>query len=264
MMGEEGLRMDKRVIAFVLGILIFLAGCSGGTNVSDPGHQSHADDTADPGGTSHAGNTDHADNRDNTDNTSNTANPSSTDNEEDAADPFHLSEQPFIGDEDAPVTVIEFSDFKCPYCAIWSNEYMDDFVEEFVETGKVKYYFVNFPFLADDSFTLAAAGEVIAEQGSEYFFAYKKALLARQGEKGTEWGTPEWIAAIIEDHLDGIDADSVMQSLSDERIAAKLAADIDIGVQAGIRAVPSFVLNDEIVHMEEFTDLAKAVRDIID
>lgn len=77
-------------------------------------------------------------------------------------------------------------------------------------------------------------------------------------------GSAEWIAAIIEDHLDGIDADSVMQSLSDERIAAKLAADIDIGVQAGIRAVPSFVLNGEIVHMEEFTDLAKAVRDIID
>ena len=140
---------------------------------------------------------------------------------------------------------------------------MDDFVEEFVETGKVKYYFVNFPFLADDSFTLAAAGEVIAEQGSEYFFAYKKALLARQGEKGTEWGTPEWIAAIIEDHLDGIDADSVMQSLSDERIAVN-GYRYDIGVQAGIRAVPSFVLNGEIVHMEEFTDLAKAVRDIID
>lgn len=63
---------------------------------------------------------------------------------------FKLEKQPFLGDPTAPIKVIEFIDFKCPSCAKWENENFPDFKQDFIDTGKVQFYVINFPFLGPD------------------------------------------------------------------------------------------------------------------
>jgi len=52
---------------------------------------------------------------------------------------------PSLGSEDAPLTLIEFSDYQCPYCARHVTNTLPELKAKFVETGKVKYVFLDFP-----------------------------------------------------------------------------------------------------------------------
>ena len=56
-----------------------------------------------------------------------------------------VTSAPTLGAEDAPLTLIEFSDYQCPYCARHVDNTLPELKEKFVETGRVKYVFMDFP-----------------------------------------------------------------------------------------------------------------------
>lgn len=56
-----------------------------------------------------------------------------------------VSSAPTMGENDAPLTLIEFSDYQCPYCARHVDNTLPELKQKFVETGKVKYVFMDFP-----------------------------------------------------------------------------------------------------------------------
>lgn len=80
---------------------------------------------------------------------------------------FKLEKQPTLGNPDAKVKVIEFIDFKCPSCAQWDKENFPRFKQEFIDSGKVQFYVINFPFLGPDSIEAALAAESIYNQNPE-------------------------------------------------------------------------------------------------
>ena len=49
------------------------------------------------------------------------------------------------GKDDAPLWIVEVSDFQCPYCRAWHEETYPDVIKEFVETGKARLAYINFP-----------------------------------------------------------------------------------------------------------------------
>ena len=52
----------------------------------------------------------------------------------------------YIGEPDAPVTIIEYASMSCSHCADFHNETLDDLKSEYIDTGKVKFVFRDFPF----------------------------------------------------------------------------------------------------------------------
>src|SRR3989344_9105082 len=56
-----------------------------------------------------------------------------------------LGNAPVKGDEDAPVTIIEFSDFQCPFCARFYSDTLGQIESQYVDTGKVKFAYKHFP-----------------------------------------------------------------------------------------------------------------------
>lgn len=96
---------------------------------------------------------------------------------------FDLENQPFLGEESAPVKVIEFFGFKCPVCKNWDKEVFPEFNKEFIDTGKVQFYFINFPFLGPDSIEAALASETIYNQNSKLFWEFKERLLENKEAK---------------------------------------------------------------------------------
>lgn len=67
-------------------------------------------------------------------------------------DGLKYEKQPHLGSEDAKVKVIEFADFKCPACKKWTATYLDTFIKDYVDSGKVQFYFMNFAFIDRDSY----------------------------------------------------------------------------------------------------------------
>ena len=83
-----------------------------------------------------------------------------------------------LGAEDAPVTIIEYASLTCPHCGLFHREVMAQIQEEYIDTGKVRWVFREFPL---DSF--ATAGSMLARCAEpEYYFGFIETLFAQQDE----------------------------------------------------------------------------------
>ncbi|GEM_PF-5856194 len=90
---------------------------------------------------------------------------------------------PALGNQKAPVAVIEFADFQCPFCERFYKDTKKKIEEEYVKTGKVKFYFRNYAFLGPDSVTAAEGSYCANEQGK--FWQYHNFLFENQGAENS-------------------------------------------------------------------------------
>lgn len=158
-----------------------------------------------------------------------------------------LDNQPMLGEEQAPVTIVEYADFKCPACANFHQQILPRLKEDFIESGQAKLYYVNFPVVSEDSYTAALAGEAIYQQDEEAFWTFYDQIFANQPDEGERWATPEFFLSFAEEHLPQIDREQLQQELSKGTLMEEVIADQQAGRQDGIRSTPSLVINGEQV-----------------
>jgi len=92
---------------------------------------------------------------------------------------------PVLGSSNAPVTMVEISDFQCPFCGKYARETFPQIKKEYVDTGKVKIIFKNFPLpMHPNAQKAAEAAECAADQGK--FWEYKEKLFANQNNLSVE------------------------------------------------------------------------------
>lgn len=85
---------------------------------------------------------------------------------------------PFLGNPEAPVTIVEFSDFQCPFCGRFFKTTEPQIIEKYVKTGKVKFVYRDFAFLGEESQWAAEAAECANAQGK--FWEYHDYLFNHQ------------------------------------------------------------------------------------
>ncbi|MCL5019399.1 MAG: thioredoxin domain-containing protein [Patescibacteria group bacterium] len=90
---------------------------------------------------------------------------------------------PALGKPDAPVTIIEFADYQCPFCERYYTDAEKNIMEDYVKTGKVKFIFRNYAFLGPESILAAEGGYCAAEQGK--FWEYHNFLYEHQGPENS-------------------------------------------------------------------------------
>lgn len=87
----------------------------------------------------------------------------------------------YLGSEDAPITIVEYGDYKCSHCQQFDANTLPDIEERLVETGKVKFVFKNFPFLSDDSTTAAVYSLAVYDTlGNDAYWEFKERLFEKQ------------------------------------------------------------------------------------
>jgi len=139
-----------------------------------------------------------------------------------------------IGRDDAPVTIIEFTDLQCPYCARYASQTFPRLKREYVDTGRLRYTSRDLP-LPFHSFALpaAVASRCAGEQGR--FWEYREALFASQSLLGTEpYGR---IAGQL-----GLDVDRFEACRAKGEQESNVRADLATAAQHGIRSTPTFVI----------------------
>lgn len=145
---------------------------------------------------------------------------------------------------DAPVTVIEFSDFGCPFCAMFSRGSYPQIQEEFIETGAVRWVYVPFVMgMFPNGDEAARAAECAAEQNA--FGAMKDRIYAGQNEwKSSRRPAPLFAQYARELALDDESFVSCYrQDLGGERTRANNRA----AAAVGVRATPTFIINGRLV-----------------
>ncbi|TXI32198.1 MAG: hypothetical protein E6Q58_04280 [Niabella sp.] len=99
-----------------------------------------------------------------------------------------VDNDPVLGDPNAPVTLIEFSDFDCPWCKTFFDQVFPQFKKNYIDTGKVKMVFRDLPLesLHPDSKTKSLAANCALEQGgSELYYKFHDELFKRAPTPGT-------------------------------------------------------------------------------
>ncbi len=145
----------------------------------------------------------------------------------------------FQGEADAPVTIIEFSDFQCSYCGDWSAETGREIRETYVEEGLVRIGYWHFPFLGDPSVMAAEASECAGEQDA--FWAYHDYLFGPEvNGKGLSNENLKEFAAALE-----LDTKAFKECLDSGKFSQFVQGQRSIAQQIGVSSTPSFLINGE-------------------
>jgi protein-disulfide isomerase len=142
------------------------------------------------------------------------------------------------GDEDAPIQIVEFSDFGCGYCARFHNEVFPTLEREYIASGKVvwKYVPMVLGIFGANAELAAEVGECAGEQ--DRFAAMRDRLFADQAA----WKRAGDARGVFDEFArrEGLDEDRFAACLDDGQREARVAAGTRLSRQAGVRGTPTF------------------------
>lgn len=142
-----------------------------------------------------------------------------------------------LGAPDAPVTLVEYADLQCPYCAQWAGETLPVLVREYVRRGDVKVVFRGLAFIGPDSETALRAAVAAGKQRKLWNVVHL--LYATQGGENTGWVDDETLSAVLR-AVPGLDGQRVFDDRFTAPVDARLRRDTEAAQLAGIEGTPSF------------------------
>ena len=171
--------------------------------------------------------------------------------------------EPFIGKENAPVTIAYWSDFQCPFCKKFEQDTLPDIISQYVDSGKVKVVFKDFEFLGEDSTTASLAAHAVWETSPQNYFKWQTAMFDKQDSENSGWGSKDDVVALTKT-ISGIDANKVSQLMESRKTDYQKEADADKseGAKFNITGTPGFVIGTQSVFgaqpLSVFTQLIDA------
>lgn len=165
---------------------------------------------------------------------------------------------PIKGNKDAKVTVIEFADFQCPFCEQWYKQVGLNLIKDYVDTGKVKFAFRQYPFLGQESTWAAVASECANEQGK--FWEYHDYLYTHQGAENSGAFAKDKLIGFA-GNISGINIDQFSTCLNSDKYAKQVADDLSAGQKAGVSGTPTAFVNGISIVGAQPYDSLKALID---
>lgn len=160
--------------------------------------------------------------------------------------PDYQTSQGFsVGNPEAPVEVVAFSNYSCGYCKVFSETIEKDFISDYAETGKVHYRYVNLASSNQPSINAAKASYCAADQNK--FFEYKGFLYTyAQAADGFSLENLNKYAKST-----GLDTDAFESCMSEDTYDLAYLDDRNYAQSSGINATPTFLVNGQIVSANE-------------
>jgi len=172
--------------------------------------------------------------------------------------------QPIDGDPDAPVTIVEYTDFQCPFCARHALQTFTQIENDYVNTGKVRYVFKDLPLISihPQAVLAAEAARCAGDQDQAAYLAMHTLLF----EKQKNWSGQDNAAELFADYTAeiGLDSESLKTCLDNHEFKDAVQADIQEAVQLGFNGTPAFLINGQpLVGAQSFEIFEQAVESLL-
>ena len=173
-----------------------------------------------------------------------------------------LTGQPVLGEENAPVTVVEFGDFKCPSCKAWCETVYPQLVQDYILSGDVKFSYVNVLFHGKESVLGAMAAESVYKQDPTVYWDFHKSLFDAQPTENHDalWITTEKVLEIAKE-TPSINQEQLKQDVDQELTAEQVNIDKDLFTKHNVSQTPTINING--ITMEDPFDY-EAIKEVID
>ncbi len=152
----------------------------------------------------------------------------------------------YLGDENAPVVIIEFSDYQCPFCRSFWRETLPLIKSEYIDTGKVQFVFRDLPLSIHPAAIPAAQATECAEEQGKFWEMHDK-IFSEQEKLGS--GTVQFSVDDLkkwagEINLNTGDFNSCLDS---KKYAEEVENDLNDARAAGANSTPSLFINGRLV-----------------
>ena len=145
---------------------------------------------------------------------------------------------PIEGDEDAPITIIEFGDYQCPKCKAWFQNEKPQITSNYITKGIAKLYFLDSAWLGDDSIAAAQATYCADDQGK--FIEYHSTLYNNQAGIQDGWANMDALKQFAKD-LE-LDAEMFNECLDSGIYADRVSHNTEVGASLGVVGTPYFFI----------------------
>ncbi|HZZ47953.1 MAG TPA: thioredoxin domain-containing protein [Pseudonocardia sp.] len=161
-----------------------------------------------------------------------------------------------MGRPDAPVVLVEWADFQCPYCAAFTKDTLPTLINQYVKTGKARLEWRDFAFLGKESTSAAIAARAAARQGK--FWPYHDQLYTEQHPENSGAVTPAYLVDLAK-RL-GLDTNRFQSDLADPALAKQVAGDESAGSAVGVTGTPTVLVNGQLISgAEELATYQRAI-----
>ncbi|MGG3449846.1 DsbA family protein [Domibacillus aminovorans] len=179
---------------------------------------------------------------------------------------IEYASQPFVGEEPAPVNIVEFGDYKCPVCKDFNDSFFPLIDQELVQTGKAKFYFMNYSFINVDSNRSAQFAEAVYQElGSEKFWKFHELMYSKQPAdlsfEKVDLYTNEFLEETLAEMATTEEVASVMSVVENEDSMDAWEKDTATAKQLGVSGTPTMFVNGKEFTGNSFDDLVKMVEE---
>ncbi len=167
-----------------------------------------------------------------------------------------------LGDEDAPVTVVEFGDYQCPGCGAFALSVKPQLEGTMVASGEVKFVFYDFPLISihPNAFLAARAARCSDEQGG--YWEYHETLFRNQAR----WAAATMPSSAFEDYAEevGMDGGAFSACLNSDKYADVVSANMELGTRMGVNGTPTVMVNANgnlrRINSNDFQSISSAIE----
>ena len=148
------------------------------------------------------------------------------------------------GSPNAPVWIVEISDFQCPFCKTWHDEVYATLRREFIVPGTVRLAYINYP-LPNHANALPAAEAAMCAGAQNKFWEMHDGLFDAQ----ETWGPMPNAAAVFDSiaRAKGVDVAAMRRCIESGATRALILADAERAQESGVQGTPSFVIGGDVM-----------------
>ncbi len=149
----------------------------------------------------------------------------------------------FKGDENAPITMVEFADYQCPFCGRHFQQTQPQIDQTYLDAGQLRFGYINMAFLGQESIWAAEAAECAADQ--DKFWEYHDYLYNHQAGENQGAFNKDNLKQFAADL--GLDATAFNDCLDTGKYTQLVQQDTQGAQSLGFRSTPSFLINGQTV-----------------
>jgi protein-disulfide isomerase len=143
-----------------------------------------------------------------------------------------VDDDPSLGPADAPITIVEFSDFNCPYCGKWHVETFQPLLAAY--PGQIRFVYRDFPITSAESLVAAQAAHCADDQDA--YWAFHDALLSGELDLGRQ-AYEEYATRL------GLNVEALLACIDSEKYRDEVEADARYAASLGASGTPTFFIN---------------------
>ncbi len=147
-----------------------------------------------------------------------------------------------LGDSKAPVTIIEFGDYQCPFCGKMFRDTEPKIREEYIKTGKAKMVYRDFPLSQIHPHAQPAAEAAECARGEGKYWAYHDKLFEKQAQLSSD---PAFFVGLAGEL--GLDAKAFSACVTTHKYKDEVAKDYQDGAAAGVQGTPATFVNGKLI-----------------